>query len=57
MRNTITIGLLGAVAIAAGILLVRQQRTIERPRSQQTVPAGETQPGEISLDKLRALGY
>ena len=57
MRPTITLGLLGAVAIAAGVLLVRQQRAPERPANLDTVPAGERQPAEISLEKLRALGY
>ncbi|HSM59220.1 MAG TPA: hypothetical protein VK849_00430 [Longimicrobiales bacterium] len=54
--RTLTVGLLGAAALAAGLILVRQPRDVdpERPRD---VPAGETQPGTISLDRIRALGY
>jgi len=57
MRSTITLGLIGAVALAAGVVLVRQQREVEKVRPPETIPAGETQPAEISLEKLRALGY
>lgn len=53
----VTLGILGAVALAAGVLLARQQRTVERPRDRDAVPAGETQPAHISLEKLRSLGY
>lgn len=56
--RTLTLGLLGAAALAAGVLLVRQQRLqptqFERPRA---VPAGETQPAAISLERIRELGY
>lgn len=57
MHPKLALGLLGAVAVAAGLLLARQQRSVERPRDHGTVPAGETQPAEISLEKLRSLGY
>lgn len=56
MRN-FTVGLLGAAALAAGLMLVRAQvrePEAERPR---VVPAGETQPATISLERIRELGY
>ena len=48
--------LLSAAALAAGILLMRQQKQddAERPKA---VPAGETIPAHISLEKIRELGY
>ena len=53
--RTLTYSLLGAAALAAGVLLVRQQKQVEgeRPKS---VPAGETVPAVISLERLRELG-
>ena len=54
--RTLTIGLLGAVALAAGLILVRQTRE-EESQSPKLVPPGETQPVTISPDKIRALGY
>ena len=53
--RTLTYSLLGAAAIAAGVLLVRQQKQVEEERPKQ-VPAGETVPAVISLEKLRELG-
>ena len=52
----LTVGLLSAAAVAATILLVRQQKEIE-PDRPRVVPAGETQPAMISLDRIRELGY
>ena len=54
--RTLTLGIIGAATLAAGLVLVRQQRApeVERPR---VVPAGESQPAEISLERIRALGY
>jgi hypothetical protein len=54
--RSFTVGLLGAAALAAGLLLVRQQKEPETDRP-SSVPAGETQPATISLDRIRALGY
>jgi len=54
--RTLTVGLLGAAAIAAGLILVRQPRGSD-PDRPTDVPAGETHPGTISLDRIRALGY
>ena len=54
--RSFTVGLLGAAALAAGLLLVRQQKDPDRERP-SSVPAGETQPATISLERIRALGY
>jgi hypothetical protein len=43
---------MAAVAIAASLILARR---IERP-AQALVPAGETSPGEQSLDVIREAG-
>ena len=53
--RTLTFSLIGAAALAAGMLLVRQQKVVEDERP-KLVPAGETVPAEISLDRLRELG-
>lgn len=52
----ITAGLIGAAALAAGLLLVRQVRE-EDAKPPRVVPAGETQPATISLERIRSLGY
>lgn len=54
MKN-FAIGLLGAAALATTILLVRQQKEIES-RQTRLVPAGETQPSTLSLQRIRELG-
>lgn len=58
----LTIGLLGAAALTigltAGLLLVRQPRGPEvAPTRTKSTPAGETDAGSISLERIRALGY
>jgi len=53
--RTLTYSLLGAAALAAGLILVRQQKLVEDERP-KIVPAGETVPATISLEKLRELG-
>lgn len=54
--RSLAAGILGAAALAAGILLVRQvkQDPDLRPR---VTPAGESQPAMISLERIRAQGY
>jgi hypothetical protein len=53
----LTLGLLGAAAMAATILLVRQQKEVESAREPRLlVPAGESQPTELSLERIRELG-
>ncbi len=54
MRN-FTIGLLGAAVLTTTILLVRQQKD-EDGKPTRIVPAGETQPAYVSLDRIRELG-
>jgi len=50
-----TVGLLSAAALATTILLVRQQKQVEE-KEPAAIPAGETQPTNISLDRIRELG-
>lgn len=54
--RTLTLSLLGAAALAAGVLLVRQQKEVKNdpPR---VVPAGETVPAKLSLERIRSAGY
>lgn len=53
--KSFAIGLLGAAALATTILLVRQQRepTLKESR---LIPAGESQPTTISLERIREMG-
>lgn len=53
--RTITYSLLGAAAVAAGVLLLRQQKVGEDNRP-KVVPAGESVPAVLQLDRLRELG-
>ena len=50
------LGLLSAAALATTILLVRQQKEVAPLRESRLVPAGETQPTTISLERIRELG-
>jgi hypothetical protein len=52
----VTFGLLGALAVATTVILVRQQKVVEAPDRASLVPAGETQPATISLERMRELG-
>lgn len=54
----IAAGLLGAAAIAVGLIALRQPRVPGEPESldERAVPAGERVPGQISLDRIRELG-
>jgi hypothetical protein len=51
----LTLGLLGAVAVATTVLLVRQQKEVDG-KDARLVPAGETKPAELSLERIRELG-
>jgi hypothetical protein len=51
-----TLGFLGALAMATTVLLVRQQKEVEGGKEARLVPAGETQPSELSLERIRELG-
>jgi hypothetical protein len=55
--RTLTVSLLGVAAVAASLVLLRQQKQPELPRQHRVTPAGETVPGTISLERLRELGY
>jgi hypothetical protein len=50
-----TLGLVSAAAIATTILLVRQQKEVVSKDS-RLVPAGETQPTDFSLERIREAG-
>ena len=52
--NKFALGLLSAAALAATVLLVRQQKEVE-PKGLRLVP-GETQPTYLSLERIRELG-
>jgi hypothetical protein len=52
----LTLGLLSAAAVATTILLVRQQKEVALPKDPRRVPAGETQPTELSLERIREAG-
>ena len=55
--RTFAVSLMSAAAVAAGLLLLRQQRHEDVDSTlDNVVPAGETVPGTISLEKLRELG-
>lgn len=54
----LTAGILGAVAVAASIIVLRSPRIAQADEiDARTVPAGEKVPGQISLDRIRELGY
>ena len=54
--NKFTLGLLSAMAVATTILLVRQQKEVEaKGPTLRSVPAGETQPTDLSLERIREL--
>ncbi len=51
----VTLGILGAAAAVTSLVLIRQTK-LETPKEVLDVPAGETVPGNISLERLRELG-
>jgi hypothetical protein len=54
--RTLLVSLLGAAALAAGFVLLRQTAPQPMPRLRDG-HAGENDPGTISLERIRALGY
>jgi hypothetical protein len=54
--RTLLVSLLGAAALAAGFVLIRQTTPQPLPRYRDG-HAGESEPGTISLERLRSLGY
>ena len=55
--RTLAVSLLGAAAVAASLMLLKQQRDEESRPQPRVVPPGESMPGAISLDRLRELGF
>ena len=53
--RTFIVSLLGAAALTAGILVIRNQREAESQLRKQ-IPAGEKTARIVSLEKLRELG-
>ncbi len=51
----VTLGILGATAAVASLLLIRQTKQVT-PKEAVRVPAGESVPGSVSLERLRELG-
>jgi hypothetical protein len=54
--KALTVGLIGAAALVAGILIVREIRAGDTPRSRE-LRAGESEPSYLSLERIRKLGY
>jgi hypothetical protein len=54
--RTLVVSLIGAAALTAGLVLIRQQKQVGLPQVRE-VPPGENVPGTISLERLRELGY
>ncbi len=54
----ITASLLGVAAMAVSLLALRQPRhpADRHPEMERPVPAGETVPAQISLERIRELG-
>jgi len=56
MLKRMSLGFLGAFAVAASVMLIRGQREETPRQAKAVVPAGETVPGGIELERLRELG-
>lgn len=55
--RTLAVSLLGAAALAASLVLLRQHRDEEARPQPRMVPPGESVPGAISLERLRERGF
>jgi len=53
--RTFTVSLLGAIVLAAGLVMIRNHRVEEQEKGKE-IPPGETVRSEISLDRLREIG-
>ncbi len=51
----VTLGILGAAAAVASLLLIRSTKQVT-PKETVDLPTDETVPGTISLERLRELG-
>ena len=54
--RTLIVSIVGVAAFTAGLVLFRQQKQVGAPVVKQ-VPAGESLPGTISLERMRESGY
>ena len=54
--RTLIVSIVGVAAFTAGLVLFRQQKQVGAPVMKQ-VPAGESFPGTISLERMRESGY
>jgi hypothetical protein len=54
--RTLVYSLIGVAAVAAGVLLIRQQKQVAAPKLRE-IPGGENAPRQFSLEHLRELGY
>ena len=50
------VSLIGAAAVVTGLVILRQQKQVDHTRVGE-IPAGETVPSDLSLERLRASGY
>ncbi len=50
-----TVSLLGAIVLAAGLVVIRNHRVEEQEKGKE-IPPGETVRSEVSLDRLREIG-
>ena len=55
--RALTVGLIGAAALVAGILIVREIRAGDDMSRYRALRAGETEPSYLSLERIRSLGY
>ena len=53
--RTFTVSLLGAIVLAAGLVVIRSHKVEEQGKGKE-IPPGETVRSEISLDRLREIG-
>lgn len=56
MFRRLTAGVLGAVAVAASMFVIRSNKEPVEP-THSVIPAGESVPADIRPDRLRELGY
>jgi hypothetical protein len=55
--RALTVGIIGAAALVAGIIIVREIRNGDDPSRSRELRAGETEPSYLSLERIRSLGY
>ena len=56
MFRRLTAGVLGAVAVAASMVMIKSNKEAIEP-TPSVIPAGESVPADIHPDRLRELGY